>query len=175
MQELWAKILYVEVNDPGSFSLKTLKIFRAMNIKEAKIFSKACAVAVCDINSQNIRIITGYNVKAGILNSFAAHKNERFQLNRFGLSYTDIMILAGMNILFAEEIESTSSAKQGKLQFSYNGLAFNIKPKKSDCILSFYKFTQVGTELAQLISDSPDEEFYADLKLRLGYHYDISN
>ena len=173
MQDLWAKILAGEVSQPGSFSLKTLQAFRSMSITEAKLLAKACSVAMSDTRKKNIRIISGAYQVPKLLNFFNKQRQQRVDLNQIGLSYADILTLSDNHLLFEQETESHSLAKLEKIQFNFHSKAVNFIAKKSDCILTFYKFTPIGTELAMLISDNSDMNYLSAIKAQLAENFTI--
>jgi len=174
MQELWAKILAKEIAQPGSFSLKTLKAFRTMSISEAKLLAKACGLAVKDQHQKNVRIISGAYQKPGLLNFFDKNREKRINNATYGLSYAELMVLADNDLMFLQETESTALSKSSAINFNYNGIALALSAKKNDVVLSFYKFTPIGTELSALIGDKPDTEYVGELKKQLSYHFAIS-
>ena len=173
MQNLWAKILANEVSSPGSFSLKTLQVFREMTINEAKLFAKACRIAISDARKKNIRIITGGYQPPSIFNFFNKQRQQALDLNQFGLGYADILTLANNHLLYEQETESNQLKPHQELVFHYNGKIISITPKKSQCILTFYKFTPVGSELATLITDKPDDNYLSVLHKRLAENFII--
>ena len=171
MQELWAKILAGEISQPGSFSLKALQAFKNMSMHEAKLFGKACSLAVSDTSKKNIRIITGCYQQPGLLNLFDGKRKQHVGLNQFGFSYGDVLTLAEHHLLFTQETELETSKAGDVLNLKYNGLAFTLKARKKHCAITCYKLTPIGTELAQLIADKPDNQFLAHLKSQLSHHY----
>lgn len=174
MQELWAKILAGEISKPGSFSLKALKAFRTMSINEAKLLAKACGVAVKDQSKKNIRIISGTYQTPGVLNMFDKKRQVKINLAHWGLSYSELLVLADNNLIFIQETESNVMAKGETVQFSYNGMPLLLTAQKANCVLSFYKFTPIGVELANLIADDPEQEFIDELKRQINHHFDAS-
>lgn len=173
MQGLWAKILAGEISQPGSFSLKTLKSFRTMSISEAKLLAKACRLAMRDARRKNIRVISGAYQIPKLFNFFNKQRHQRLDLNQAGLSYADILSLADNHLVFEQETESHALEQGEKVQFNYNGKPLSFVAKKADCILTFYKFTPIGTELAHLIADNIDNEYLAALKSQLAENFAI--
>ncbi len=173
MQDLWAKILAGEVSQPGSFSLKTLQAFRNMSITEAKLLAKACSIAMSDSRKKNIRIISGAYQVPKLFNFFNKQRQQRLDLNQVGFGYADLLTLADNHLLFEQETESHNLNKNEQIQFSYNGKVVNFIAKKADCILTFYKFTPIGTELALLISDNSDESYFHAVKSQLSENFTI--
>mgnify|MGYP001948449482 CR=1 FL=1 len=89
------------------------------------------------------------------------------------MSYTEVLSLAENNLLFVQETESTPVNKQEELQFNFNGQPLKFIARKNQCIINFYKFTPVGAELAQLIADKPNNDYFNELKSVLSHHFEI--
>ena len=60
------------------------------------------------------------------------------------------------------------------LNFNYNGTSLKLTAKKKNIALQFYKFTPIGTELANLISNKPNNDFFETLKEQLSHHFEVS-
>lgn len=174
MQDLWAKILAGELSRPGLYSLKALKVFRDMSIVDAKLLAKACSLAVKDQSKKNIRILSGTYQQPGLLNFFNKNRQQYINLSHFGLNYADILSLADNNLIFKQESESSIMENGETLNFYYNGLPLKLSCKKANIAIQFYKFTPIGTELANLITDKPNDEFFASLKQQLKHHFEVS-
>jgi uncharacterized repeat protein (TIGR03899 family) len=173
MQNLWAKILAGEISQPGSFSTKTLKIFRAMSITEAKLLSKACSLAVTEQAKRNIRIISGAYQTPNLFNFFSKNREQNIPFSQFSLSYADLLILADNHLVFIQETESSPIKKSESFYFNFNGKPLTLTAKKSSCVLKFYKFTPIGSELARLISDNIDDVYLQYLKSALSENFSI--
>lgn len=174
MQDLWAKILAGELSRPGSYSLKALKVFRDMSIIDAKLLAKACSLAVKDQSKTNIRIVSGTYQQPGLLNFLNKDRQRHVNLSHFGLNYADILLLADNHLLYKQESESSMMMIGETLNFNYNGLPLKLTSKKKNVALQFYKFTPTGTELAHLINDKINDDFYTVLKKQLSHHFEIS-
>jgi uncharacterized repeat protein (TIGR03899 family) len=175
MQDLWAKILAGELSRPGLYSLKALKIFRDMSIVDAKLLAKACSLAVKDQSKKNIRILSGAYQQPGLLNFFNKDRQTFVNLSHFGLNYADILSLADNNLIFKQESESNMMTSGETLNFYYNGSPLKLSCKKANIAIQFYKFTTIGTELANLITDKPNDEFFSALKTQLKHHFEITS
>lgn len=171
MQDLWAKILAGELIKPGSFSFKAIKVFRDMSIFDAKLFAKACSLAIKDSSKKSIRIVSGAYQQPGLLNSFSKKRQQHCNLSHYGLNYADLLSLAENHLIYIQESESSLMNKGETLQFTYNGLSLKLTAKKTSVSLQFYKFTPLGTELAQLITDKSNDEFFEHLKSMLSHYY----
>lgn len=175
MQDLWAKILAGEVTNPGSFSLKSLNVFKSMSITDAKLLAKVCSLAVKDSSKKNIRLISGGFNTPGLFGIFDKNTQPRVNLNQCGLSYTELLSLADNNLIFMQEAESNLLQKGEELVFNFNGKNIKLKAKKNQCGLSFYKFTPIGSELASLISDNPNKDLLPLLTSSLQSHFLVSS
>jgi uncharacterized repeat protein (TIGR03899 family) len=175
MQDLWAKILAGELSRPGLYSLKALKVFRDMSIVDAKLLAKACSLAVKDSSKRNIRIISGSYQQPGLLNFFSKDRQQHINLSHFGLNYADILSLADNHLIFKQESESSMMTNGELLNFNYNGTPLKLSCKKANIALQFYKFTPIGTELANLISDKQNKDFFSTLKQQLSLHFDVGS
>ncbi len=175
MQDLWAKILAGELTKPGSFSFKALQVFRDMSIYDAKLLAKACSLAIKEPNKKGTRLVSGVYQQPGLLNFFSKQRQQYCNLSQFGLNFADLLALAENHLIYLQESESSLISKGETLQFNYNGLALKLTAKKANISLQFYKFTPIGTELAHLISDKSNEEFFDYLKNRLSYYFLIES
>jgi len=174
MQDLWAKILAGELTKPGSFSFKALQVFRDMSIYDAKLLAKACSLAIKDPNKKNIRLITGAYQQPGLFNFFSKQRQQYCNLSHYGLNYADLLALSENHLIYLQESESSLLSKDDSLQFTYNGLALKLTAKKSNICLQFYKFTPLGAELAHLISDKSNDEFFEHLKNMLTHYFVVN-
>lgn len=175
MQDLWAKILAGELSRPGTFSLKALKVFRDMSIVDAKLLAKACSLAVKDNTRKNIRILSGSYQQVGLLNFFNKERQQFVNLSNFGLNYADLLSLADNHLIFIQESESSFANEGQNANFTYNGQPLKLANKKQNTSLQFYKFTPIGAELAQLIGDKSNDDFFTHLKEVLSHHFQIAS
>ena len=173
MQDLWAKILAGEILRPGSYSYKTIKLFREMSIFDAKLLAKACSFSVKDLNNKGVRIISGAYQQTSLFNFLNRDREVSLDLSKLGLSYTDILSLSQNQLIYKQESESTSLSKGESLTFNYSGQNLSLVSKKSAVSLQFYKFTPIGTELVQLINSKKDEEYLKALKHSLSAHFQV--
>jgi len=171
MQDLWAKILAGELLKPGSFSFKALQVFRDMSIYDAKLLAKACSLAVKDSNKKGIRLISGAYQQPGLFNFFSKDRQQFCNLSHYGLNYADLLALAENHLIYLQESESSMLSRGEHLNFHYNGLALKLTAEKTNVSIQFYKFTPLGAELAHLISDKSNEDFFEHLKSILGHFF----
>ena len=173
MQDLWAKILAGELTKPGAFSFKALQVFRDMSIFDAKLLAKACSLAIKDPNKKGIRLITGAYQQPGLFNFFSKQRQQYCNLSHYGLNYADLLALSENHLIYLQESESSLISKGEILQFTYNGLPLKLTAIKANVCLQFYKFTPLGAELAHLISDKSNDDFFEHLKSKLTYYFAV--
>lgn len=151
MQELWGRVLADEVAKPGSYSLRSLGVLKALSRGEAETFRLACSLAC---NGGEI-----------FLNE---SKGPADPLKEYGLHYGALMTLTDAGLL-----HSPSSVRR---QFQHlpdespnwliknNGLYLLISGKSLKTIsLPVLAFTAAGRELQQLISPSPCMPYLQDI------------
>lgn len=175
MQDLWAKILAGEIAQQGTFSLKSLAIFKSMSITDAKLLAKACSLVVKDSSKRNTRIISGAYKTPGIFSLFSKDTQSRVNLNQCDISYSELLSLADNNIIFIQEAESNELQKGEQMKFNFNGKNLTLTAKKNRCGIRFYKFTAIGSELAMLISDKPNTSLIPLLESSLQSHFSVSS
>lgn len=171
MQELWANILAKEISLPGSFSLKTLEVFNSLSVQDAKLLARVSSLVVKDTNKKSIRLLSGSYQVPGLLNFFNKNKTARINLAKFGINYTDLLLLADKQLLFIQEAESSIQQQGDTIAFNYNGSPLTLTTAKANCVLNFYKFTPVGAELLNLIPNNKNIEFINDLKGNIREHF----
>ena len=175
MQDLWAKILAREITSPGSFSFKSLKTFHTMSIIEAKLFAKACAMSIRDHSRQNIRLISGGYQTPNLFNFFNRDRKITINLGQFGLSYAELLTLADNHLIYIQETETNPLSNGEGLQQVFHGENLQFIAKKNQVVLCFYKFTPIGSELAQLINDNPDHNYFNVTKAKLAPLFTIAH
>ncbi|QOL25981.1 TIGR03899 family protein [Thalassotalea sp. LPB0316] len=171
MQDLWAKILAKEISYPGAFAIKTLKVFKDLSIHDAKLFAKATAIALRDNAGRHYRILSGSYQVPSLWNSFDKSRTATIDLAKFGLSYSDLLALANNGLLFAQETETTTFDKHQELALIFQGQPLILQSVKKQTVLKYYKYSEVGCELARLITDKPDESIKQSLTHYIGHHF----
>lgn len=162
MQRLWAKILVGEVNNPGSFSRRTVNYMSNVDKLDADLFTKLCSfcwhfyigknpntpeplVLISDIYSPNENTYNEYKINLDQL----IHLNEinlitfdRFMVKTF--DYSDLKIL--------------KSSYFGKIV----NIDFSLKKNGSDSKLSLGKvlLSKVGRELSSICNSQPKSDFF---------------
>lgn len=163
LQELWSKILAVELSSSGSFSYKSLKVLSELSSKEALLFYQAVNL-ICRIgDDKGAKLVTGIYKKPTLISIFS--KSNRFTINlgKFGLSYTQIITLAEIGLIYEQEIESAPYKANDTINLSYQSGNYKLKVKQNDVSITYYKLTQTGEELMKLVSQEQNQNFLSSL------------
>ena len=76
--------------------------------------------------------------------------------------------------MFIQETESSPMSKNETVHFTFDGSPLTLTAKRSDCVLKFYKFTPIGSELAHLIGNKGDNDYLRHLKNALSVNFLIT-
>ncbi|AWL12493.1 hypothetical protein HMF8227_02028 [Saliniradius amylolyticus] len=167
MQELWSKILAVEVSQPGSFSLRSLLTLKQLTHKDAEVFRRASRLACRRAGDYSPRIIYGYYQRPGMFNLFSLQRGHPLNLAQFGLPYPDLLLLMDLGLLYRSEIESGELELHKSSEWRYGSHQLRLQPKRKGLVLNYYKFTATGTELSRLVPHAPYQAYFDALKQHL--------
>ena len=174
MQELWGKILAVEVAKAGSFSLRTLRTLKQLTQKDAQMFNKAVGMACRQKNRANPQILIGYYQKPRIWSFLTLQKHHQINLAEFGLSYPEILSLIDMGLIYNSEIESGELQPGQKVEWRCGKETFFLSAMTTGVALNYYKFTSTGSELLSLVGAATNKNYLAGLKNLLDRAFSIS-
>jgi len=163
MQDLWSKILAVELGQQGAFSYRCLKTLSELSSKEAMLFYKAVNLASKVGEDRSFRIVTGVYKKPSLISLFSANNRLSINLSKFGLSYTQLITLAELGLLYEQEIESAPYKANALININYQGKSYQQKLKYNDVTITYYKFTQTGNELAKLVNQEENTPYLTSL------------
>lgn len=173
MQELWAKILAVEVGQPGTFSLRSLGILTQLTHKDAKVFRTAVSLASRKRGDFSPRILYGYTIKPSLLSLLSLKRGQQLNLAQFGLAYPDLLSLMDLGLIYSTEIESGELDNRSRSEWRCCGETLQLSARRSGTVLSYYKFTATGAELFRLISGKPNNSYLQSLKAMLQGAFEV--
>lgn len=163
LHELWAKILARELVKPGSFSHRSLKTLSELSTKEAKIFYHAVKL-ICRFGEEHSgRLITGIYKKPTLMSIFAANNKFTVNLSKHGLNYSQLITLIEIGLIHQQEIESAAYQPKDELKVNYQGQTYDVAIKQKDVVFTYYKLTQAGYELSQLVKPAKDQKLIVDI------------
>jgi uncharacterized repeat protein (TIGR03899 family) len=167
MQELWGKIFAVEVNHPGTFSLRTLETLKVLTQKDAKLFELAASIASRSLGDNTPKILTGYHQRPGLLLTLMGKQHKHINLAAHGLSYPNLLTLIDMKLIVASEIETSELDPEQIIKWKVGAETLNLQPKRKGLALAYYKFTMVGAELYKLVGRHHSPNYAEDVKAAL--------
>jgi uncharacterized repeat protein (TIGR03899 family) len=171
MQQLWSQILTKEIVTPGSFSVKALNTLTQMTQREAMWFQRACLLSSQLGNDPNNKLVVGALRPASNL-GLRRTRLAKVSLGKHRLSYSQLMQLAELGLLFERELETTPAAGQD-LVMTQSGQRWLMRPRGKATRILYYRMTHIGDELAQLIPVSPIENYQQELIEELSGFFEI--
>lgn len=163
LHELWAKVLAKELVKPGSFSHRSLKTLSELSTKEAKVFYQAVKL-VCRFGEESsARLITGVYKKPTLMSFFASNNRVTVNLSKHGLNYTQLITLIELGLVHQQEIESAAYQTNDEIKITHQNQVYDVAVKQKDVVFTYYKLTQAGYELSQLIKPTGDHKLVLDI------------
>ena len=161
MQVLWSRLLAGEANKPGKFSKRTIDILASLDKSDAETFSKLCSFAV----ELGDLVPLIYDVEADIY----THN---------GIGFNSIIYLENLGLVHHEGV--AEYVRRGLNEYGYvpyfdKRLYIRFSDPAPELNLGKVLFTQIGQQLAEIVSAVPVEEFDTYLKekwVQLGYKVD---
>lgn len=151
MQELVAKIIAGEYNQPGTYSMSTLHILKMLGKQELELFETICSLC---INSKQIPS-----------QIFSLINSIKPLLNSLGINFGSLQTLLNLGLFFPSEMFQ-SIENPGKKIFSINYLGTEIRFKpthetnfKID-LPAFYSLSNSGKEILKHINPKFNNEYY---------------
>lgn len=149
MQYLWAKLLAGEVENPGSFSRRTMQRIKVMTQYEALIFeyiSKCLWLFKDEYNGDEMVVILDDH-----------HYADHYFDETFEFDGSDINNLENLGLLKLSYVELT---KDEHYSLSFFGKEHVIGTNISKYDFSFAALTPSGEEIVSLIGAKPNKEYY---------------
>ncbi|QIZ78757.1 TIGR03899 family protein [Ferrimonas lipolytica] len=161
MQQLWGKILTIELAQPRSFGLKALEVLKRMNPRDAQLLLSAVSLSCSFEQDLSPVIITGWRTDPA-LGGIIAGRGEQLSLSNFQLPYSAVLTLRELGLVHAVELE-TGRLRPAPMRIQFKGKALQLTPKHSRFHLRYYRFTSSGQELIRLLQESSNSNYIASL------------
>lgn len=149
MQKLWGKLLAGEIEQPGSFSLRTLETIRNISRDEALVFNKIVPYL---FNMNNTVLMTS--------------SSEIYE--KYGIKYDDILILDECGLINSSGTLSITATSNGDSDvLLYNEATALIvhgseeKPPKFS--FGVHSLTESGRQLYRILNHIPNHEYFEDV------------
>lgn len=148
LQDVWARILAGEIQNPNSYSYRALEVLKNMTRQEVEQFHK---LASFSMGSEEIQFI---------------FDDDRI-LSKYGIKFNDILILEECGVINSSSLE-VSKEVLGHNSISYNSEIIGLitsKPNaeaKNVLRVPVYKFTRTGKQLLSVMTPNYVEEYFID-------------
>ncbi|MBS3915557.1 MAG: DUF2806 domain-containing protein [Bacteroidetes bacterium] len=155
MQELVAKIIAGEYNQPGTYSMSTLQTLKMLGKQELELFEKMCSLC---INTEQIP-----------QEIFSLPDSIKPLLNSLGIDFASLQTLQNLG-LFLPNGMSRSMDNPDKKNFALNylGKAIRFKPTHETNFTidlpAFYGLSNTGKQILNHLSPKFRDEYYTWLK-----------
>lgn len=155
MQELIAKIIAGEYNQPGTYSMSTLQIIKMLDRNELQLFEKMGSLV---INSDEI---------PQALFNFGEKVQE--MMHRFGIDFGSLQALQSLGLVLPNDMTRSVPNPDKKLYvITYFDKKFIFEPENENYqkikIPGFYGLSVVGTQLLKHLKPPFVEKYYQWLK-----------
>lgn len=149
MQKLWGKLLAGEIEQPGSFSLRTLETIRNISRDEALVFNKIVPYLF-------------HMGKAVLMTS----SSEIYK--KYGIKYDDILVLDECGLINSSGTLSITATSNGENDLLlYNEATALIvhgsekKPPEFD--FGIHSLTEPGRQLYRILNHIPNHEYFEEV------------
>ena len=150
LQDVWARILAGEVQNPNSYSYRALEVLKNMTRQEVEQFQKLASFSMGD---EEIRYI---------------FKDDRI-LSKYGIKFKDILLLEECGVINSRSLE-LSLESPGHNSIFYNSEIIGLiksKPNteaKNVLRVPVYTFTRTGKQLLSAMTPNYVEEYFIDCR-----------
>ncbi|MGL6316066.1 TIGR03899 family protein [Vibrio sp. WXL103] len=160
MQKLWAQVLKREVTNPGSTSLKALKVLHEMSPKEAQTLQRAASLAVSFGTDNSKKLLVATKTTAGWLKLGSRISTQSLNLGSHQLPYSSLLVLMELGVLHTSELESGQIQPEPPVPLTYQGETITLRAQATGTSLLYYRFTPTGNELCRLLGNKSNPDYW---------------
>ena len=170
-QLLFGRILAGEINNPGSYSIKAVKILGELDQNTASLFKKLCSASVVN----GVFGIPGEQVFDIRVSSFSGNPGSN-ALGKYGLGFDQLNLLNGYDLIISDynswfdyNMCIVNQNNPVLLPFQYQGKHWVLSPlpeqeNKPELRISGVALSHVGRELFRIVDHDPMPEYTEDLQ-----------
>ncbi|WP_070963108.1 TIGR03899 family protein [Vibrio sonorensis] len=173
MQRLWAQVLKREVTNPGSTSMKALKVLQDMTPKEAQILQRAASLACSFGGDSNRKLMVGYRAKGSMFSFGKRTTTNNLNTGSFQLPYSSLLVLFELGLMHGTELESGEIEMESPLPFAYQGKNLSLQVHGKGVRLLYYRFSPTGNELCKLLGNKNNMQYYDQLVALLSQKFTV--
>ncbi|NRF65233.1 TIGR03899 family protein [Vibrio coralliilyticus] len=174
MQRLWAQVLKREVTNPGSTSMKALKVLQDMSPKEAQTLQRAASLACSFGGDTSRKLLIGYRAQGGIFSFGKRNVTGNINVGNFQLPYSSLLVLFELGLMHGTELESGEIELDSPLPLNYQGKQLSLQAHSKGVRLLYYRFSPTGNELCKLLGNKPNMQYYDQMVALLSQKFTAS-
>lgn len=148
MQNVWAKVLAREMEQPGSFSFKTLEVLKSMDKNDFMLFEKMCACLIDDF------LLT-----------------DLFSVPDSPFPWLTLLKMSVLGVIHLEDTQRTRNLNSESVNFRFNLkyliILKNLQQTPLDIHLSIYVLSSVGRELFSICNIQYEEKTVKEITIKL--------
>jgi Protein of unknown function (DUF2806) len=163
MQLLFSRILAGEIQNPESFSIKTVKLLAEMDHHVAILFRRLCSLCI-SVGPMDARVVSfDQNASQNVLKSYGLGFDQLNILQEYGL------IIPDYNSYFDYRMSISDEAKNFVFLFNYQKqtwvfVPLNGRDPHQELRISGVALSRSGKELLRIVDPEPDLKYSADLQ-----------
>ncbi|MGP8307166.1 TIGR03899 family protein [Vibrio sp. YIC-376] len=173
MQKLWAQVLKREVTNPGSTSMKALKMLKDMSPKEAQTLQRAASLACSFGGDGSRKLLIGYKAHNGLFSFGKRDTTSNLNMGAFQLPYSSLLVLIELGLLHSTELESGEISVETPLSLTYQGKNLSLHANSKGVRLLYYRFSPTGNELCKLLGNKTNTEYYDQILALLNQKFNV--
>ncbi len=155
MQELIAKIIAGEYNEPGSYSMSTLQTLKMLGKKEIELFERMCSLCV-----NNIQIPEAI---------FSLPDSIMSTMNVLKIDFASLLILQSLGLIFPNDMtRNLKNPEKKNFHLIYSGRMIRFKPinelNLGIQLPGFYQLSDTGKQILKHLKPQFNEDYYIWLK-----------
>jgi len=156
VQDVIARIIAGEYNNPGTYSMSTLQTLKSLGKAELDLLGKVGCLLVN--NDQVPRAV------------FQSSENYKQFLSKIGITYPQFQLLQSLGLFYGNDAtRNIENIEKNKVNVTYfdKVLVFKLVGEEAKVISvpSFYSMTPVGRQILSHLDTSINNEYYEWLKL----------
>ncbi|ELV8720694.1 TIGR03899 family protein [Vibrio harveyi] len=173
MQKLWAQVMKREVTNPGSTSMKALKVLKDMSPREAQTLQRAATLACSFGGDTSRKLLIGYKAHGGMFSFGKRDTTSNLNMGSFQLPYSSLLVLIELGLLHSTELESGEIGIETPLMLTYQGKNLSLQVNTKGVRLLYYRFTPTGNELCKLLGNKPNNQYYDQMLALLNQRFSV--
>ncbi|ELP5730460.1 TIGR03899 family protein [Vibrio vulnificus] len=175
MQKLWAQVLKREVTNPGSTSMKALKVLQDMTPKEAHTLQRAASLACSFGGDASRKLLIGFRAQGGLFSFGKRDTTTNINIGSFQLPFSSLLVLIELGLLHGTELESGEIDQHPPLMLTYQGRNLQLNAQSKGVRLLYYRFTPTGNELCKLLGNKPNSQYYDQMVALLNQKFTVQS